>query len=143
MSAKRIPESLVRIVIERAQGFCEYCRCPDSLSTEERFSVDHILARSRGGSSSLENLAYACLGCNGKKGNKLSGFDPLTGRKVRLFNPRRQRWLDHFGWNPDFTLVIGKTVTGRATVETLKLNRAGVINIRKAIRQTDEHPPVE
>ncbi|MGH9799826.1 MAG: HNH endonuclease [Blastocatellia bacterium] len=143
MSAKRIPESLIRIVIERAQGFCEYCRCPDSFSTDDRFSVDHILSQSKGGSSLLSNLAYSCQGCNGKKGNRRSGIDPLSGRGIGLFNPRRQRWLNHFGWNSDFTMVVGKTPTGRATIASLQLNRRGVVNIRRVLRQTSLHPPIE
>lgn len=129
--------------MERAQGFCEYCRCPDSFSTDDRFSVDHILARARGGETIPENLAYACQGCNGKKSDKISGVDPLTGRKVKLFNPRRQRWLNHFGWNSDFTMVVGKSQTGRATIATLHLNRQGVVNIRRAVSQTGLHPPGE
>jgi hypothetical protein len=65
----------------------------------------------------------------------------LTGRSVRLFNPRRQRWEDHFTWNEDYTLVIGLTDVGRATVEALHLNREGLINFREASRLLKLHPP--
>lgn len=69
--------------------------------------------------------------------------DPVTGETVPLFNPRRERWGEHFRWNPEFTLVIGFTAIGRATVERLGLNRAGVVNLRTVLRAIGAHPPAE
>lgn len=69
---------------------------------------------SRGGGSSLENLAFACSGCNGHKYNKVTAPDPVDGKEVSLFHPRQQRWSDHFGWNEDYTHIVGLTATGRA-----------------------------
>jgi len=37
--------------------------------------------------------------------------------------------------------VIGLTPTGRATIVALELNRAGVINLRKLLRNSTQHPP--
>ncbi|WNZ24154.1 mitochondrial large ribosomal subunit protein uL30m [Leptolyngbya sp. NK1-12] len=34
-------------------------------------------------------------------------------------------WSEHFAWSEDTTLIIGLTPIGRATVQTLRLNRAG------------------
>jgi len=34
------------------------------------FQVDHIVAKSRGGTNQLDNLALACCWCNQRKGNK-------------------------------------------------------------------------
>jgi hypothetical protein len=61
---------------------------------------------------------------------------------VPLFHPRNQPWSDHFSWNDDFTIIIGITPTGRATVETLSLNREGLVNLRRILYQAGEHPPV-
>jgi hypothetical protein len=36
--------------------------------------------------------------------------------------------------------MIGITATGRATVEALKLNRHGVVNLRKLLIMADSHP---
>lgn len=47
----------------------------------------------------------------------------------------------YFGWNEDFTQMIGLTPTGRATVETLKLNRAGLMNMRQVLCMAGKHPP--
>jgi hypothetical protein len=39
-----------------------------------------------------------------------------------------------------FSIVEGITPTGRATVELLKLNRKGVVNLRKALFAYGVHP---
>jgi hypothetical protein len=40
-------------------------------------------------------------------------------------------------------MVIGTTPTGRATVEELKLNRDGVVNLRRVLVVVQLHPPSE
>jgi hypothetical protein len=37
--------------------------------------------------------------------------------------------------------VIGITACGRATVEALRLNRFGVVNLRRLLRGVNLHPP--
>ncbi|WP_255515627.1 hypothetical protein [aff. Roholtiella sp. LEGE 12411] len=37
--------------------------------------------------------------------------------------------------------MIGKTACGRATVEALRLNRSGVVNLRRLLRSANLHPP--
>ena len=91
----------------------------------------------------MENLALACQGCNCHKYDKTQGFDPVTGELASLFHPRRQAWKDHFAWNYDFTLIVGLTPTGRATVETLRLNRENVVNVRMVLYTFGKHPPPE
>ena len=93
--------------------------------------------------STLDNLALACQGCNNHKYNKTEGRDPITGDIVPLYHPRKQRWSEHFAWSDDFTLVIGLTPTGRTTVETLQLNREGVVNLCRLLYAMGEHPPAE
>ncbi len=139
MPAERVSEKLRKQVILRARGYCEYCRCPDTV-TNSPFSVDHIIPKSKDGKTSLGNLAYACQGCNGKKYNKLKALDPLTLNRVAMFHPRKQNWGDHFCWNEDFTLMLGLTPTGRATIEALGLNRFGVINLRVMLIGSGQHP---
>jgi hypothetical protein len=50
-------------------------------------------------------------------------------------------WDIHFMWNPTFQQMIGKTAIGRATIETLKLNRQPLQNLRKALVAVGVHPP--
>jgi hypothetical protein len=106
-------------------------------------SVEHVFPRSRGGDDSFENLAAACQGCNNHKYRSIEARDPQTGDMVPLFHPRRQRWREHFGWSLDATRVVGITPTGRATVELLRLNREGLVNMRRVLRREGMHPPLE
>ena len=128
-------------VIRRARGLCEYCRSQARYSLGP-FVIDHIIPKARGGMTWLNNLAFACSWCNGHKHAKVKVTDPMTGKSVRLFNPRRQRWEDHFTWNEDYTLIIGLTSVGRGTVEALHLNHEEAINLREVLRLLNRHPAV-
>ena len=55
--------------------------------------------------------------------------DTATQQKILLFNPRTDIWKNHFEWSSDFLHVIGKTPIGKVTVDALKLNRIGVVNV--------------
>ncbi|MFN6480912.1 MULTISPECIES: hypothetical protein [unclassified Nostoc] len=48
------------------------------------------------GSTFVENLAWSCYGCNGRKHTKTSYCDPETKLEVALFHPRQQLWSEHF-----------------------------------------------
>jgi hypothetical protein len=126
----------------RAGGCCEYCRSPVDFATEA-FAAEHIRLRSRGGKTSLKNLAFSCQGCNSAKYNKVKGRDPETGWLASLYNPRKDRWRHHFAWNNDCTLIVGLTPVGWATVATLRLNRVPVVNLRKLLAPVGRHPPPE
>lgn len=110
---------LRRQVVARAGQRCEYCRIhqDDAAASHQ---VDHIIAEKHGGPTMLENLALSCILCNRRKGSDISSLDPQTGRMVRLFHPRTQRWQDHFQF--DGPRMIGLTPEGRATVALLDLN---------------------
>ncbi len=129
-----------KLVRERAGGYCEYCLSSVNFAVQS-FECEHIIPVAQGGKTVESNLAFACGGCNRCKSAKTMGADPDSGEIVPLFNPRTQLWYDHFAWNEDFTLVIGLTATGRATVQTLRLNRPGVVNLRRILAAANEHPP--
>jgi hypothetical protein len=67
--------------------------------------------------------------------------DPMTGRRVRIFDPRRQRWSRHFLWSDDGTRVLGRTATGRATVVALQLNNVIAVTVRHEWVAIGWHPP--
>jgi hypothetical protein len=67
-------------------------------------------------------------------------LDTQTGRRVPLFNPRHQRWARHFTWSDDYTKIIGRTATGRATVDALHMNRTAMCNLRRAWYAVGVHP---
>ena len=58
-------------------------------------------------------------------------FRIVMGVLTALFNPRTQRWHDHFKWSADGTQVVGLTPCGRATVVALQLNNLVAIKERK------------
>ena len=130
-----------RIVKERAHRRCEYCQCQDDFATES-FSIEHITPVAADGETTLDNLAFACQGCNSHKFTKTSAPDPVDGQLVPLFHPRQHDWEDHFSWSEDFLEMIGLTAIGRATIVALKLNRQRVVNLRRAMYVLGEHPPL-
>jgi hypothetical protein len=136
----RASSVLRRYVFERANGCCEYCLSQALFSTES-FALEHIHPRALGGTTTLDNLALSCSGCNGHKGRKTHGVDPQSGQNIALFHPRRQAWSDHFMWSDDFALVIGITPCGRATVTALNVNRKPLINLRRILLLGGFHPP--
>jgi hypothetical protein len=136
----RVSEELRALVVERARDRCEYCLSPANYATQ-RFSIEHVMPRAKGGQNSFENLALACQGCNNHKYNRVEAPDPVSGASSPLYHPRRDRWSDHFAWSADALVMVGLTPTGRATVAALFLNRAGVVNLRRLLLVVDAHPP--
>jgi HNH endonuclease len=142
MSRNKISESIQQQIRERANYLCEFCHA-DERWQYVRFTVDHVLPVSLGGSDNLDNLTLACFHCNRRKTNRLIGIDPESQTEVPIFNPRQDRWQEHFIWSMDEVLIQGLSAIGRATVATLVLNRDRVISIRAADREIGRHPPLD
>lgn len=136
----KIPISLQRIVVDRAKGYCEYCQLPAAFSASS-FNFEHIIPIIKEGLSTLLNLAYSCGGCNAHKKDKIEAIDPLTRQLAPIFNPRINKWSEHFQWNEDDLYIIGITPVGRATVNRLKVNRDGNVNLRRLLILANLHPP--
>ncbi len=94
-------------------------------------TIDHIIAEKHGGTSVSANLALACTICNARKGTDLASIDEQTDSIEPLFNPRRDRWSDHF------RLADGRieplSATGRATVRLLRLNHPQRVKERELL----------
>lgn len=112
MSQAYIHKALRERVAAQAGNRCGYCRTSSSL-VGTSFEVDHIIPESLGGRTEEENLWLACSACNDHKSNRIAAADPTTGEIVRLFDPRRQSWSEHFAWNEVGDEIIGLTPTGR------------------------------
>jgi hypothetical protein len=65
------------------------------------------------------------------------------GETVALFNPRTQRWKDHFEWGADGARMYGLIATGRATVIALQVNRPVVVAARSRWVSGGWHPPID
>lgn len=102
---------------------------------------DHLLPEAMGGATVRENLWLACSRCNDFKGDRIESLDPLTARTVPLFNPRTERWIDHFSWSLTGERILGQTPTGRATVEALRLNNEFIIVARRFWVEAGRWPP--
>ena len=126
-----------RAIRDRAKHRCEYCHFPEALA-EVPFQVDHVIARQHGGSGDAANLALACCFCNRYKGPNLAGVDPDSNQVVRLFHPRENVWGEHFEWNG--ARLLGRTAIGRATVQTLRLNRPDAVAVRQLIMREGVYP---
>ena len=94
-----------QFVTNRASGCCEYCMSQENYASQS-FSIEHILPLALGGDDDLDNLALACQGCNNFKFTKLSALDSETNTVGPLFNPRKNKWNDHFEWNKHFIKLL-------------------------------------
>ena len=137
-----IPAPIRTRVRSQAGERCGYCRSHQSLVLG-MLEIEHIIPTALGGTDDEHNLWLSCRLCNGYKGAQLFGTDPLTGRRIRLYNPRRQHWTRHFRWSADGARIVGRTATGRATVEALQLNNAIAVLVRRAWVMAGWHPPTE
>jgi 5-methylcytosine-specific restriction endonuclease McrA len=141
-----ISDAVRQTVREQAKYLCEYCHSPERLSAN-RFTVDHVTPRSLEGSDEIGNLALACRRCNERRYNFVAGIDPETQEIIPIFNPRRQKWEEHFAWTENGTVIQGVTPTGRATCIRLDLNDTryptddSIRGTRQFWSRTGLHPP--
>jgi hypothetical protein len=133
-----VAKSIDYAVRERASDRCEYCLAPQSQS-RFRFWIDHVIALKHRGATTLANLALACIFCNRHKGANVGGIDPLDGRHSRLFNPRTDRWAEHFRWRG--LELVGRSAIGRTTVDVLEMNHRDQIRRRRDMLRVGLWPP--
>ena len=119
---------------------CAYCLAPQNLIYAP-LELEHILPKVKGGDSDETNLCLSCPTCNSYKAAQTEAVDPLTGSSVPLFNPRHDRWADHFSWSNDGIQVVGLTAGGRATIVALRMNNVIVVDARRAWVSVGWHPP--
>src|SRR5881394_421489 len=78
-------------ILLRDRNTCQYCG--EVLSASE-LTLDHVVPRSRGGTSSWENLVACCHSCNRRKGNTLlHETDMKLLREPRSFNLHTSRHI--------------------------------------------------
>ena len=103
-----------RSVLARDGNCCQYC---GGHFPTHQLSLDHVTPRSRGGTTTWENVVCACLKCNIKKGGrtpreakmKLVGHPSKPKRNpmllLKLNNPKYESWrtwLDGLPWDWGF-----------------------------------------
>jgi 5-methylcytosine-specific restriction endonuclease McrA len=88
-SSSRVPSTRVpfsrRNLFKRDQYTCQYCgRQPGSAE----LTIDHVVPRAQGGTSTWENCVLACIGCNAKKADRT----PAQARMPLRVQPVRPKW---------------------------------------------------
>jgi 5-methylcytosine-specific restriction endonuclease McrA len=64
-----------RAVFARDGWTCQYC------GSRSNLTVDHVIPRSKGGTSSWENIVASCAPCNRRKGDRLPRQAGMTPRR--------------------------------------------------------------
>jgi len=97
-------------VFLRDRFSCQYCGNRDELT------FDHVVPRSKGGTTIWENVVAACSSCNLRKGDRLPAeakmwpatkpFQPSVNdlhQNGRLFPPNylHESWLDYLYWDTE------------------------------------------
>jgi hypothetical protein len=138
MARVHIPNELRRLVTRRAAERCEYCLLHQD-DRPEAHQVDHVIALKHGGQTVSENLALACALCNNAKGSDIASIDPMTREVALLYNPRAQRWQEHFQLVD--LHIVGLTPTGRATAALMQLNDEQRLLDRQTLMAAGLYPP--
>lgn len=139
MSTTYISAELRRLVRQRSEGLCEYCLIHEG-DASLAHTIDHIISEKHGGPTAFANLTYACVFCNRYKGSDVGSVVPGTLRFSRFYNPRLDRWADHFTLAEDGVTIRSLTEIGEATVRIFAFNSDDRLQEREALRQAGSYP---
>lgn len=137
-----ITEALRREIRDVAGQRCGYCLSRQDLVLGV-LEIEHIVPLTKGGTDEKANLWLSCSLCNRYKATQIAASDPQTDATVPLFNPRKDKWHDHFDWSSDGVLVLGSTARGRATIQALRLNNELAVEVRRNWVLAGWHPPTD
>jgi hypothetical protein len=132
-----ISAALRRLVAGRADFLCEYCLMHED-DAVFGCEVDHIISEKHGGPTDAENLAYACTFCNRAKGSDVGSMVVRTGAFVRFFNPRTDRWAEHFAL--DGVLILAHSDIGEVTARILEFNHSDRLLERQVLQAVSRYP---
>lgn len=135
--SERVPSAIRRLVQARAHGRCEYCLIHED-DAHFPHRPDHIIAHKHRGPTHEDNLAWACYLCNLLKGSDIASVDIETGHVVRLFNPRLDRWAEHFRLEDG--QIIPLTPVGRVTEYLLQWNQPQCVQERRWLIEAGRYP---
>ena len=58
-------------------------------------------------------------------------MEQQTGQLVRLFDPRKDDWAQHFEWSG--AILAGLTPIGRTTIQVLAINELSFLEVREIL----------
>jgi hypothetical protein len=134
--ARWISAELRQTIAVRAKLLCEYCLIAEA-NTFYGCEIDHIISLKHGGSSEPENLAYACAHCNRAKGRDVGSIS-ASGDFTRFFNPRTDRWSEHF--RLEGATIQPLTPIGEATARIFGLNDSVRLHEREEMLRFGTYP---
>jgi hypothetical protein len=134
--ADPVSKELRKRVAKRAGYLCEYCLIAEA-DTFLGCEVDHIISLKHGGKTEPANLAYACTYCNRYKGTDIASLTE-SGALIRLYNPRNDRWKDHFRLETHQILPVSNI--GEVTIKMLRMNRMESVLEREALHAVGRFP---
>ena len=134
--ARWISAELRQTIADRANLLCEYCLIAEA-DTFYGCELDHIIRLKHGGSSEPENLAYACALCNRAKGSDVGSIS-AAGEFTRFFNPRTDRWAEHF--RLDQAMIRPLTTIGEATTRIFGFNDSARLHEREEMIRFGKYP---
>lgn len=132
-----ISYTLKQAVIKRAGNCCEYCLVPKD-DTLFSFHIEHIIPLRHTGKTELENLCFSCPRCNLLKATDIASIDPQTKLLTPFFNPRKQKWSDHF--QLDGPIIKPLSPEGRVLVNVLQLNSDKRLSQRTLMMKLGQYP---
>jgi hypothetical protein len=135
-----VSAALRRLVSDRAQRLCEYCL----IHEDDSFfgcEVEHVISEKHGGLTAENNLAFACVFCNRYKGTDLGSVLPGAHTLIRFFDPRRDRWSEHF--RLDGPRIVPRTDVGIVTARILDFNRPERLLERDELHAVGRYPSPE
>lgn len=135
-----VSADLRRLVAARAGSLCEYCLIHEA-DTWFGCQIDHVISEKHGGQTSADNLAYACIFCNRAKGTDLGSIAKISGDLVRFFNPRVDRWSEHFRLSG--ARIESLTNIGEVTSRIFGFNSVERLLEREALRVARRFPCAE
>ncbi len=94
-------------LFKRDRYTCQYC---GKQPGPEELTIDHVLPRSRGGTSTWDNCLLACVECNKRKADKLPDEAGMPMRKV----PKKPSWKTLAQVNPRARRESWEQFLGRA-----------------------------
>jgi hypothetical protein len=113
---------------KRNGGHCAYCG--NELWDSSAGAVDFFRPLDRGGTADEENALYCCVVCSHYKAHYWHETDPPH---IRLLHPFNDPLPEHVS-ETETGEMVPRTPEGRFYIERLRLNRATLIERRRALK---------
>ena len=137
MERPYLSKSLRQIVIDRSDHLCEYCLIHED-DTVLGCAIDHVISLKHGGPNTEDNLAYACVFCNRYKGSDVGSMIWEMQEFVRFYNPRLDRWSEHF--QLEAMTILGVSSIGNVTARILGFNDRERLSERQILIDRGRYP---